>query len=127
MERVERLVIIADNMSEVKEVQPEPRDISSEIMAILEEDSDYKIYDIGKFLETVKAEPALSLSLKYKDLSTAQWVKSFVENPEAKSKGQKRTAAIIATADQMNEAGNIFASGVKWIDADKLEETEESS
>ncbi|MBI4086295.1 MAG: hypothetical protein HY433_03615 [Candidatus Liptonbacteria bacterium] len=89
-----------------KEPPPVPKDISREF-------SDMDVFGFIEFLHTQRREPALSIEVDWKNPDNAKRLKAFLES---KSTGQKRFAAIRATKEQYNQAFNVFASGVKWIE-----------
>jgi hypothetical protein len=89
------------------EHEPTPRDISEEFLSMGHEFHD--------FLRTLRNEPALSITIDWKDVPTARRLKAFLEDMRAKSRGQKRTATIRATEAQYMQELNVFASGVKRI------------
>jgi len=66
------------------------------------------------YLRKLKNEPFLDIKIKWVDVPTARRLKAFLEDGEALSKGQKRSASIRATEEQYGEELNVFASGVKW-------------
>jgi len=88
------------------EHEPTPRDISQEFLSM-----DWSAFH--DFLRTLRDEPALSITIDWKDVPTARRLKAFLEDMRAKSRGQKRTATIRATEAQYMQELNVFASGVK--------------
>lgn len=96
------------------EDKPEILDISEQVSAILNSDSPRAVIELYQFLRSpeLKKAPALHVTLNYTTLGMAKWAKGFLESKPA---GQRRTAAIRATEAQVEEAANVFASGVKWI------------
>jgi len=86
------------------EREPVPKDISQEF-------SDMDVMDFLSYLRKLKNEPALSITVDWKDAPTARRLKAFLEN---KPIGQKRFAAIRATEEQHDQEPNVFASAVKW-------------
>lgn len=89
------------------EQEPTPRDISQEFLSM----DGIAFLD---FLRTLRDEPALSITIDWKDVPTARRLKAFLEDMRAKSRGQKRTATIRATEAEYMQELNVFASGVKW-------------
>ncbi len=108
-------------MSEDKRTEGEPiipKDISSDIIKIIdapEEDVVPRTFIIADYLRDLRREPALTLTMDWHGLAWARWAKAFLENGDALMRGQERTATIRCTEQERNEAANIFASGVKWI------------
>ena len=94
------------------EHEPTPHDISQEFLSM-------DVFVFQDFLRTLRDEPALSITIDWKDVGTARRLKAFLEDMRAKSRGQKRTATIRATEAEYMQELNVFASGVKW---EKVEE-----
>ncbi len=93
------------------EREPAPRDISQEFLSM-------GVFEFLDFLRTLRNEPALSITIDWKDVSTARRLKAFLEDFSALGK-QKRYATIRATDEQYRQELNVFASGVK---REKVEE-----
>jgi len=89
----------------ISENEPKPKDISDEFLNM---DS----LEFLSFLRTLRDEPALSITIDWKDVSTARRLKAFLEDFRALGK-QKRSATIRATDEQYQQELNVFASGVK--------------
>lgn len=87
------------------EHEPVPKDISAEFLSL-------STFEFMDFLRTQRKEPALSIVVDWKDVSTARRLKAFLEDFSALGK-QKRSATIRATDEQYNQELNVFASGVK--------------
>ncbi len=99
----------------ISEAEPSPVDISGQVADIFNSDSKYASIKVNEFLHSkeISKLPAITLTLDYKTLGHAKWVKAFLEYPYPRT--QKRSAAIRATESQRDEAANIFASNVTWI------------
>lgn len=100
----------------------EPLDISDEIAKILDNPNvspEQKDEDVYGYIRSLKNEPSLSLIMDWRGLQFARWAKEFVGDTGASVRGQKRIASIRCTEDQKNEAANVFASGVKWINSEE--------
>ena len=87
------------------EKEPTPRDISSEFLSM-------DPFEFEDFLQTLKNEPSLSITIDWVDWDAATRLKAFKENRYGWD--QKRSATIRATEEQHEQALNAFASGVKW-------------
>lgn len=83
------------------------KDISNEFLT-------KDIFEFSEYLRTLRKEPALSITIDWKDQPTALRLKSFLESNKPTS--QKRFASIRATLAQKMQAPNAFASRVKWIE-----------
>ncbi|TAL50140.1 hypothetical protein EPN81_03690 [Patescibacteria group bacterium] len=88
------------------EHEPKPHDVSQEFLRM-------DVFEFEDFLRTLRNEPALSITIDWKDVPTARRLKAFLEDSRAKMRGQKRTATIRATESQYYQELNVFASGVK--------------
>lgn len=88
------------------EYEPAQKDISAEFINM-------SVFEFMDFLRTQRKEPALSITIDWKDVPTARRLKAFLENSSALGK-QKRSATIRATEEQYKQELNVFASGVKW-------------
>ena len=88
------------------EREPAPKDISAEFLSM-------EVFEFLDFLRTQRREPALSITIDWKDVPTARRLKAFLEDFSALVK-QKRSVTIRATEEQLNQEPNVFASGVKW-------------
>lgn len=88
------------------ENEPIPKDISEEFLAM-------DLFKFLDFLRTLRDEPSLSITIDWKDVPTARRLKAFLEDMDAKARGQKRFATIRATDAEYNQELNVFASGVK--------------
>lgn len=88
------------------EHKPTPKDISAEFLSM-------DAIDFWDFLRTQRNEPALSITIDWKDEPTARMLKAFLEYSGPVDK-QKRSATIRATEEQYQQEMNVFASGVKW-------------
>ena len=95
-----------DNQEGKIEHEPNSKDISNEFLTT-------DIFEFMDFLKTQRNEPALSITIEWKDVPTARRLKAFLEDSRALGK-QKRLATIRATEEQYNQELNVFASGVKW-------------
>jgi len=87
------------------EHEPAPKNISAEFLNM-------SVFEFMDFLRTQRKEPALSITIDWKDVPTARRLKAFLEDSNALGK-QKRTATIRATEEQYMQELNVFASGVK--------------
>jgi hypothetical protein len=112
-------------MSEDKRTEGEviiPKDISSDIIKIIDDPEEGVVprtFLIDDYLRGLRREPSLTLTMDWRGLAWARWTKAFLENGDALMRGQKRTATIRCTEQEKNEAANIFASGVKWINSEE--------
>lgn len=88
------------------ENEPIPKDISTEFLSM-------NVFEFLDFLRTQRKEPSLSITIDWKDVSSARRLKAFIEDFSALGK-QKRSATIRATEEQYKQELNVFASGVKW-------------
>lgn len=106
-------------MNEVRENkdEPEPKDISEAVLEIFNGNNKYKNAEIREYLRSLRSEPELKITMPYIDLNHAKQAKAFLE--DALGKNQRRSAAIRATKSQMQEAANIFNSGVEQIEIDE--------
>lgn len=89
------------------------RDISQELTSIVSDARPYTEIRLLEFIDSLDDEPALSVTVNWISGNWARFLKAFIEHPAS---GQTRTAAIRATRKQMEQAQNVFASGVKWIE-----------
>jgi len=107
---------------ELQENPPE-RDISGEVLQIINSDDKYKGEKLSEYVRSLRNEPEISITLDFDDLTKAEinpnWLKGFIEGSLGKK--QKRSAVLRATEDQAKKPGvpNILASGVKWIKIDE--------
>jgi hypothetical protein len=101
-----------------------PLDISSRIIEIIDdpEDKGPKTFIIDDYLQTLRKEHSLSITMDWRGIEWARWAKAFKENPQALSNKQDREVTIKCTESQKREAANVFASGVKWINSEKSSE-----
>ena len=93
--------------SRENEPQLQYQDISAEFLSM-------SVNEFQDLLRSRRKEPALSITIDWKDVSTARRLKAFLEDSDAMSCGQKRTATIYASQEQHDQERNVFASGVKW-------------
>lgn len=100
----------------------EPLDISEKVKAVIESDEPMRVYTLMDLMdnESVRNAPVLSLTLPWYSLDWAKWVKSWLENPSALRRSQKREATIVCNETQRKIAANVFASGVGWINGEEL-------
>jgi hypothetical protein len=95
-----------DTLNQKTEQEPAPKDISAEFLSM-------DTFEFMDFLHTQRKEPSLSITIDWKDVSTARRLKAFLEDFNALGK-QKRSVTIRATEEQYKQELNVFASGVKW-------------
>ena len=86
------------------ENEPAPKDVSAEFLSM----SSFEFLD---FLRTQRKEPALSITIDWKDVPTARRLKAFLEDFSTLGK-QKRSATIRATEEQYRQElnGRYFVS-----------------
>jgi hypothetical protein len=96
-----------ETLDEGNENEPTPKDISQEFLSMSTD-------DFLDYLDTLGDEPSLSITIDWRDELTALRLKAFLEDYSAP--GQKRSATIRATQAKYEQVGNVFASGVKWIE-----------
>jgi hypothetical protein len=85
------------------EIRSKAKDISSEFLEM-------EVFDFLDYTRTLSKEPALSITIDWKDLGTARRLKAFIEQ----GRGQRRFVTIRATEEQHSEAPNEFSSGINW-------------
>lgn len=96
---------IIEKLNQKIEHEPTPKDISAEFLSM-------SVFEFMDFLKTQRKEPALSITIDWRDVWTARRLKAFLEDFDALGK-QKRFATIRATDEQYMQELNVFASGVK--------------
>lgn len=100
-----------------REVEQQPLDISKRVEEIINSNRPTRAMELTELLDSdeLSKAAALTLTLDYTTQEDALWVRAFIGNFDARSRGQERTASIRATEAQMNSVANVFTSGVKWI------------
>lgn len=94
------------NFDQNNNIEKPPKDVSNEFLSM-------EAFEFSKFLTTLRNEPLLVIDINWKNRFNAFAVKAFLEK---RVPNQKREATIRATKEQHDEAPNVFASGVKWIE-----------
>ncbi len=98
-----------------------PVDISNQVRMIFRgETNEPKFELLNKLMSgtDVKNAKSLELELPWLGEYAAKWTKAWVE--QGAFRGQKRAAKIICTEAEKNSVANVFASGVEWVDIDKV-------
>jgi len=95
-----------ERFDEKTESGPAPKDISSEFLSM-------RAFDFLEFLRSQRKEPALSITIDWKDVWTANRLKAWLEDRSSGRGEQKRQATIRATDAQYREGANAFSSGVR--------------
>ena len=88
-------------------IEKTPKDVSKEFISM-------DPFEFSDFLKTLKSEPNLIINMSWVSYEKALALKAFLEK---RIPGQTREGSIKATKEQYDEAQNVFASRVKWIEA----------
>jgi hypothetical protein len=91
-----------DTFNQNIEHEPVPKDISEEFLSM-------PWHEFDDYLRSLRKEPALSITIDWKDVPATRRLKAFLESGH----GQPRSATIRATDEQYMQELNVFASGVK--------------
>ena len=90
---------------------------TNDIVDLSEEFCALKSWELSERLSELKNAREICVTINWVSKETAWKLKGFLEMK--KPEGQTRRAAIRATKAQMDEAPNVFASGVEWIEVKK--------